>query len=226
MKKLIIALLFASQLFAVSFTLTSGWNLLGAPRDIPTSELLNNSNIQNIVIFENGSYKSSSANEFSTIKANSGFWVYTKSAGTLSVGVADTAVGVKKLDADLNVLPDNASQWAIMHIVDAGLYVQMKNDFTVNQQYTWEEAIDYCTSLTVGSTDGWRLPTQGELAGIGGLYDQHSSFFGTVNGGRYWASSSACGYSNDACAGYITSSSVSSPSKSTSLRVACVKDAL
>lgn len=182
MKKTLALTLVSTLLFAETFTIQPGWNLLGTQAEIQTSEVLSNSSIKNVVIYTNGSYKATNKNEFSTIPAKSGFFVFSESSTSLALQTVDTSVSLKKVDANGNELADDAALWKILHIKDAKLYVEMKNDFTINQKFSsQEEAIAYCTNLTVGSVSGWRLPTTTELTGIGSVYNTSRDYFTQMN---------------------------------------------
>ena len=199
MKKLIIPALLVTSLFSTTFTLNHGWNLLGTNQSVEVSELLTNTAVQNVVIYQNGTYKSSSANEFTTIPANGGFFVYTDSTTTVDLNIVTPPSSVlQHLDGDLN--PTTAVTWDILKVVDAGLLVEMKtNTYNAGLTYTYTEAVDYCTNLTVESTSGWRLPTLGELNALTDLYRQgnENHFIIRSSMSTYWSSTVLVGDSRD-----------------------------
>ena len=58
MKKIILTLtLLSTFLFGTNFQLKSGWNLLGTNTDILASRVLQNDNILNVAIYDNGRFK-------------------------------------------------------------------------------------------------------------------------------------------------------------------------
>jgi hypothetical protein len=139
MKKILLAIMLTSILVAETFTIKPGWNLLGTIAEIPTAEVLANTNIKNIVIYSDGGYKATNKNEFTTIPAKSGFFVFSESNTTLSlqtVESVDTSVEVVKVDGNGNELSADATAWKILYIKDVNLYIEMKNDFTVGQSYS------------------------------------------------------------------------------------------
>lgn len=178
MKKLLVLLLFSNLGFTTNYTLESGWNLLGSSSTIPTSNFTANSNVRNIVIYQNGQYKSTANNEFSTIPANSGFWIYTDSQ--ISVEVSDNNFiptnDLKKLDSSLNEVANDATSWDILEVVGADLYFEMKtNSFLASTTYTGSEANNYCNNLIIGALSNWRLPLAGELEALSSLYLEGSN---------------------------------------------------
>lgn len=219
MKKTLALTLLSTLLLAETFTIQPGWNLLGTQAEIPTSELLSNSNIKNVVIYTNGAYKATNKNEFSTVPAKSGFFVFSESATSLTLQTVDTTVNLKKVDGNGNELADDATPWKILHIKDAHLYVEMKNDFTIDQKFSsQEEAISYCTSFTVGNVSGWRLPTTMELTGIGSVYNTSKDYFTKMNYlNNHWV--------NDNIYTYASPAGGSAGGGSTGLKdTVCVKD--
>lgn len=200
MKKTVALTLLSTFLFAETFTIAPGWSLLGTQAEIPTSKILSNSSIKNVVIYTNGAYKATNKNEFSTIPAKSGFFVYSESSTTLTLQTVDTSVVLKKVDGNGNELADDAASWKILHIKNANLYVEMKNDFTIDQKFSsQEEAIAYCTNLTIGSISGWRLPTFTELTGIGSVYNTSKDYFTKMNYNSYhWVNDNTYTYASPA----------------------------
>lgn len=213
MKKTLLTTLTATLLLGESFTLQSGWNLLGTNAEIQTSQILSNPTIKNVVIYTNGAYKATSKNEFSSIPAKSGFFVFAENATTLELETLDTSADLAKVDGDGVELPANASSWKILHIKDANLYVEMKNDYAVGQKYSRDEALSYCANLTVGNISGWRLSETNELTGIGSVYNKSKDFFYRVASGNHHTNSGISGIDGD----YPTYSFI--------LPALCVKDA-
>ena len=75
MKKIIVTILMLnSLLLSTTFTINPGWNLLGTSKSLPVSDILANTNIKNVVIYQNGEYKASNKNEITTIPEKSGFF--------------------------------------------------------------------------------------------------------------------------------------------------------
>ena len=170
MKKILLSALFATSLFATTYTLYPGWNLLGTIGEIPVSAILANTAVRNIVIYRNGGYESSASNQFSKIPANSGFFVYTDSSTSVTIqDGAPPSSEIQKLDEDLN--PTTDSTWPILKIVDANLLVEMKSS-TYNAGLTYElaQAKDYCQNLVIGSVTNWRIPSLGELRALSDIY--------------------------------------------------------
>ena len=193
MKKIISSILVASSLFAVTYTLNPGWNLLGTTSEIQVSQILTNPAVRNVVIYENGTYKSSASNGLSKIPANNGFFVYTDSQTTVDIadGTPPSST-LQHLDGDLN--PTTAATWAILKIVDANLLLEMKtSSYNAGLTYTQAEAESYCQALTIGTTTGWRFPTSGELNALSDIYmlGNESHFIIRSKSSYYWSSSSA-----------------------------------
>jgi len=178
MKKILLMfILMISSLYATTYTLIPGWNLLGTKYSIPASDILKNPEVRNIVIYQDGAYASSAANEFTTIPADSGFFVYTDSS--ISVEISDTvtpSITLQKLDGNFNETTEES--WKILKIVDANLLIEMKNNtYNAGLFYTWSEAASYCQNLTIGSVSDWRLPTKVEMNALIDIYATYESDF-------------------------------------------------
>lgn len=160
----------ASSLFATTYTLVPGWNLLGTISEIPVSQILANPAVRNVVIYRNGGYESSAANDFTTIPEKNGFFVYTDSSTTVDISDANPPSStLQHLDGDLN--PTSEAGWAILKVVDANLLIEMKTStYNAGLTYNHAQATTYCQDLTVGSVTGWRLPEVEELKALGDIY--------------------------------------------------------
>lgn len=178
----------SNALLATTFTLSSGWNLLGTAAEIPVSQILSNTNVKNVVIYQNGIYKASNNNEFTTVPAKSGFFVYSDSSIAINLTTVDTSVTLAKLDSSGTELASDATTWDILHIKDAGLYVEMKNDFTAAQLFTFSSTATYCSNLNIGAVTGWYAPTISELTGVLEIYNLSPGYFTKLNSGNYWSS--------------------------------------
>jgi len=190
MKKSIIATMLTSTLLmSTEYTLQQGWNLLGTQYPIKVSTLLANPAVKNVVIYQDGEYKSTSSNGFSVIPEHSGFFVYTENSANvvISDSVTPTAT-LEKLDGYLNPVSDNS--WEILRIKEAKLLVEMKtNSFSAGTTYTQDEAKAYCRNLTVGTVSDWRLPTLGELQALTDIYLHNASQFKIRSeNSLYWSS--------------------------------------
>jgi hypothetical protein len=170
MKKIILSTLISTTLFATTYTLIPGWNLLGTISEIPVSQILANPAVRNVVIYRNGGYESSASNGITTIPEKNGFFVYTDSSTTVEISDGNPPSStLQHLDGDLN--PTEDATWAILKVVDANLLVEMKTStYNAGLTYNHDQAISYCQDLTVGSVTGWRLPEIGELEGLSNLY--------------------------------------------------------
>jgi len=188
-KALITAILASTLLMSTEYTLQSGWNLLGTQYPIKVSTLLANPAVKNVVIYQDGEYKSTASNGFSTIPEHSGFFVYTESSTNVTINdsVAPTATLIK-LDGNLQVVTDDT--WEILQIKEANLLVEMKtNAFSAGMTYTQDEAEAYCRNLTVGIVSDWRLPTLGELQALTDIYLHNASQFKIRSeNSLYWSS--------------------------------------
>lgn len=189
MKKILLTVMLTSILVAETFTIKPGWNLLGTIVEIPTAEILANENIKNVVIYSNGSYKATNKNEFKTIPAKSGFFVFSESSTTISlqtVKSVDTSVKVVKVDGNGNELSADANYWKILYIKEANLYIEMKDDYTVGQKFSNTGAVTYCSNLTIGNISEWRLPTNAEFTGIGSIYQKNKDYFMRIDSDNSW----------------------------------------
>jgi len=216
MKIILLAIILTSLLVAETFTIKPGWNLLGTIAKIPTAEVLANADIKNVVIYSNGSYKATNKNEFTTIPAKSGFFVFSESSTTLSLQTFDSSVEVVKIDENGNELSADATSWKILHIKVANLYIEMKDDYTVGQKFSNTDAVTYCTDLTIGSISGWRLPTNAEFTGIGSIYQNTNNYFVIIDADNSWHQTSN-GYAS-------LNSSAHSGTTSSAMPTICVKD--
>ena len=189
MRKIIILALLLTSLSATTFTLNPGWNLLGHNQSIEVSTLLKNSEVRNVVIYDNGVYKSSASNEFTTIPANKGFFVYTDSSLDITVSTGGLPSStLQRLDGNLN--PTTDASWDILKIVDANLLLEMKTStYNAGLTYTHTEAVNYCQNLTIGTVTGWRLPTIGELKALADIYGAGNAdaFIIRSSGSYYWS---------------------------------------
>lgn len=223
-------LLNSGILLASTFTLNPGWNLLGTMVEIPVSQILTNTSIKNVVIYQNGLYKASNNNEFTVVPGKSGFFVFSDSSTTINLNAdtipVDTSVTLAKVDGNGNELANDAVFWDILHVKDANLYLEMKNDFTIGQLYlhngTAGDATEYCNNLLVGTISGWRLPTVTELTGLQSVSNLNPNYFLVDKTLGYWTST------NDSVIYYFYGffSGSSSPVRTgidRNFRVACVK---
>lgn len=220
----------SSVLLATTFSLNPGWNLLGTTADIPVTTILTNINIKNVVIYQDGMYKASNNNEFTTVPSGSGFFVFSETSTTINLAVTVTegtsTVTLAKVDGNGAELPNDATNWEILHVKDANLYVEMKNDFTSGQLFTNDgatgEAATYCNNLVVGIVTGWRLPTISELTGLSSMYSdgQYTNYF-LVDAIYYHWSSTAGG--NGYHTSKFTSATADFNGTGVALRVVCVK---
>ena len=192
----------SSILLATTFTLNTGWNLLGTIDAIPVTQILANTSVKNVVIYQNGIYKASNNNEFTTVPAKSGFFVYSDSSNTFDLTTVNTTVALAKLDGNGTELLSDAASWEILHIKDESLYVEMKNDFTAGQSFIFSTAITYCSNLVIGSISGWRSPSISELTGVLSIYNLNPDYFTKLISGNYWSSTIDATRTN----GYIYSS--------------------
>ena len=81
--------------------------------------------------------------------------------------------------------------------------VWTKNAKMAQETRTWQDAINYCRDVNIGSRIGWRLPTMEELSSLvdrsqnnPALPDGHS--FDNVQSATYWSSTTYEGDSGDA----------------------------
>ncbi len=196
MKKIILSTLMASSLFATTYTLVPGWNLLGTISEIPVSQILANPAVRNVVIYRNGGYESSASNEFTTIPEKNGFFVYTDSSTTVDISDSNPPSStLQHLDGDLN--PTEDATWAILKVVDANLLVEMKTStYNAGLSYNHDQAISYCQNLTVGSVTGWRLPESGELLALGDIYraGNENDFIIRSDDSYYWSNTPTGSY--------------------------------
>lgn len=188
MKKILLSALMTTSLFATTYTLNPGWNLLGTISEIPVSKILANPEVRNVVIYRNGGYESSASNDFTIIPEKNGFFVYTDSSTTVEIvdGTPPSSV-LQHLDGDLN--PTEEATWAILKVVDADLLIEMKTStYNAGLTYTYSGALDYCQNLTVGSVTGWRVPLYGELRSLSDIYLQgnENDFIIRDGSSPYW----------------------------------------
>ena len=195
MKFFLLVIMITLTLVAETFTIKPGWNLLGTISKIPTSQILANKNIKNVVVYSDGQYKATNKNEIDIVPEKSGFFVFSENNTTLTLQTVDTSIEVVKVDGDGNELPADAVSWKILYIKDANLYVEMKNDFTVGQSYVNHsssyEASSYCRRLIIGNISDWRLPSISELTGISSIYQKYKDYFTVIDNNFYWSSSNS-----------------------------------
>lgn len=94
-------------------------------------------------------------------------------------------VELERLDGSNNIVSDSSSSWSILNIKDVSLYVEMKNDFTVSQIYSPEDAATYCTNLTLGGMTGWSRATEADLSGIRSIFKKSPEYFTVIDTGNY-----------------------------------------
>jgi hypothetical protein len=81
---------------------------------------------------------------------------------------------------------------------DSKTTLQWQDD--VNVSKTWEEAIEYCEALTLGSYSNWRLPNINELASIVDRSKSHPAMNGTFihkKSSSYWSSTTTADTTSD-----------------------------
>jgi hypothetical protein len=79
--------------------------------------------------------------------------------------------------------------------------------------FTWQDATDYCTQLTLGGRKGWRLPTVEELASLVDPTQSNPPLpsghpFSNVQAYWYWSSSTYSGDSSSAWSVSMTDGNV------------------
>ena len=93
--------------------------------------------------------------------------------------------------------------------------------------YTWESALSYCESLTLGSKSDWRLPNVKELGSI--VYHSLSSptidstAFPSTLSLYYWSSTTSLHQTSYAWSVYFGAGSVYNKNKSNNNYVRCVR---
>jgi hypothetical protein len=102
-----------------------------------------------------------------------------------------------KLDASGNDLPDEATEWVMVRDNVNGLIWQKE---TAPGTYTFEQALSYCDSLTLGGYADWRLPTVKELSSIVNSDTYNPSintfYFPNTVSANYWSSTTYADYPN------------------------------
>lgn len=171
------AVCLSSPVQATDYSLSAGWNLLGSRYEMPVSIVLADPNIVNVLIFQDGLYLSSAANQFTTIPKNAGFYVYAQSATTLVTPFANVPPSnLMKLDEFLQ--PSTSEFWQVLHLVDANLYIAMKTGlYEMGLIFGQGQAQVYCDNLSVAEQYDWRLPSDLELSGIRAVYTGNDAMF-------------------------------------------------
>ena len=188
----ILPTLITTGLMATSYTAPSGWSLFGTNSEVSVSKILENKEIRNIVIYRNGNYKYSANNDFTTIPANSGFWLFASNATTVtledSVVTKELLVNLKRFDSSLNEVKVGTS-WDILELQDENLYMEMKTStYSIALRYTQSEAVEYCNALQIGSLSEWRLPTRNEANRINNVSSVNFEYFLLKESSSYWTS--------------------------------------
>lgn len=94
-----------------------------------------------------------------------------------------TAVELERLDENGSLVTDTSTPWKILHIKDAQMYVEMKNDFTVDETYNRL----HCDNLVLGGVSDWKIASLNNISGIRGVYYNNPEYFTKVNEGNYTA---------------------------------------
>jgi hypothetical protein len=105
-----------------------------------------------------------------------------------------------------------------------GLVWQQADD---SQTRKWAEAIAYCQNLTLADKKDWRLPTRQELKSI--VDDARSSpaintTYFTINGTRYWSSSTYDDNPELACFVFFKNGSIACCDTINAFLVRCVRN--
>ena len=110
-------------------------------------------------------------------------------------------------------------------VTDSSTGLQWQDDINITKR--WEEAINYCETLTLGTYTDWRLPNQNELRSIVDRSKVNPSIdtaFKNVVIGWYWSSSTLAARKDEAWNVYFRYGNDSMNNKPTSLHVRCVRD--
>lgn len=101
-------------------------------------------------------------------------------------------------------------------------------DNTVSDTMTWQNAIDYCESLTLGDENDWKLPNKKELLSIVDYtsrnYPVISSVFQHTSPSYYWSSTAYAPHTYQAWYVSFYYGGTSAKAKNDSLYVRCVRE--
>ncbi|CAA6815868.1 MAG: Unknown protein [uncultured Sulfurovum sp.] len=88
---------------------------------------------------------------------------------------------------------------------DSSTNLEWQDDYTDNnnmiKETTWENAIDYCETLTLDTKNDWRLPNLNELTSLVDDTKHNpslNSLFENTNSNNYWSSTSPSDTNEDA----------------------------
>ena len=131
--------------------------------------------------------------------------------------------------------------WVIMLVISTGLLADFSRsgdvvtdsltslqwqDDAVGDTMEWQEAIDYCESLSLGDYDDWRLPNKKELLSIVDYtkYDPSiDSQFQNTTSSYYWSSTTYVNYTYSAWSVNFRNGSTGSSNKDYGKYVRCVR---
>ena len=109
-------------------------------------------------------------------------------------------------------------------VTDNSTGLQWQDDINITKN--WEDAIDYCETLTLGTHTDWRLPNFNELYFIADRSKRDpaiDSTFQNVVSGNYWSSSTVVGDEGSAWYVYFDGGRDGWDDKSNSFYIRCVR---
>jgi len=129
---------------AIQQAIYSGWNLVGTSESNCTFEELKKQGADAVYAYENGSWITSG-----NIKSGRGFWIKKNS------NTSTSNIKINQFSRNKNIVTDNST----------GLMWQ--DDISAkSNKINYEDAILYCSNLTLSSYVDWRLPSIDELKSI------------------------------------------------------------